>query len=100
MPQVVRSLSPTRCQRARRGRCSEPPCLAQIAQHVLPFPVHEVSAGDLRADLLAGARASDAASIPAFASTVTPAGTKLPVYDEDESKGRSRCRKLRRREGR
>ena len=52
--------------------------------NVLPFPVHIVSAGDLRADLLAGARGERWASIPAFTRTVTPAGAELPVYDEDE----------------
>lgn len=51
----------------------------------LPFPVHIVSAGDLRADLLTGARGERWASIPAFTRTVTPAGTELPVYDEDEN---------------
>ncbi|HEX8418480.1 MAG TPA: hypothetical protein VF638_00545 [Sphingomonas sp.] len=53
--------------------------------NVLPFPVHIVSAGDLRADLLAGARGERWASIPAFTRTVTPAGTELPVYDEDDN---------------
>ena len=53
--------------------------------NVLPFPVHVVSAGDLRADLLAGARGERWASIPAFTRTVTPAGAELPVYDEDEN---------------
>ncbi|MGA0531280.1 hypothetical protein [Hansschlegelia sp. KR7-227] len=53
--------------------------------NVLPFPVHLVSAGDLRADLLAGAQGDRWASIPAFTRNVTPAGTELPVYDEDEN---------------
>ncbi|MBU2031507.1 MAG: hypothetical protein KKG69_01530 [Alphaproteobacteria bacterium] len=53
--------------------------------NVLPFPVRVVSAGDLRADLLAGARGERWASIPAFTRNVTPAGTELPVYDEDEN---------------
>lgn len=53
--------------------------------NVLPFPVHIVSAGDLRADLIAGARGERWASIPAFTRTVAPAGTELPVYDEDEN---------------
>jgi hypothetical protein len=51
--------------------------------NVLPFPVHIVSAGDLRADLLAGAQGKRWASIPAFTRNVTSAGTELPVYDED-----------------
>ena len=53
--------------------------------NVLPFPVHIVSAGDLRADLIAGAQGERWASIPAFTRTVTPAGSELPVYDEDEN---------------
>jgi hypothetical protein len=53
--------------------------------NVLPFPIHIVSASDLRADLLAGARGRRWASIPAFTRNVTPAGTELPVYDEDEN---------------
>lgn len=53
--------------------------------NVLPFPVHIVSAGDLRADLLAGARGERWASIPAFTHNLTPAGTELAVYDEDEN---------------
>ena len=53
--------------------------------NVLPFPIHIVSAGDIRAELLAGARGERWASIPAFTRTVTPAGTELPVYDEDEN---------------
>ncbi|MFC7706196.1 hypothetical protein ACFQXB_18605 [Plastorhodobacter daqingensis] len=53
--------------------------------NVLPFPVHVVSAGDIRADLLSGARGERWASIPAFTRTVAPAGTELPVYDEDET---------------
>jgi hypothetical protein len=53
--------------------------------NVLPFPVHIVSAGDLRADLLAGAEGHRWASIPAFTRNVTPAGTELPVYDEDDN---------------
>jgi hypothetical protein len=52
--------------------------------NVLPFPVHVISAGDLRADLLAGARGERWASIPAFTRNITPAGTELPAYDEDE----------------
>ena len=53
--------------------------------NVLPFPVHIVSAGNLRADLIAASRGERWASIPAFTRTVTPAGSELPVYDEDEN---------------
>lgn len=55
------------------------------SSNVLPFPVHIVAAGDLRADLIAGARGERWASIPAFTRNLTPAGTELPVYDEDEN---------------
>jgi hypothetical protein len=53
--------------------------------NVLPFPVHIVSAGNLRADIIAGAQGKRWASIPAFTRNVTPAGTVVPVYDEDEN---------------
>jgi hypothetical protein len=55
-----------------------------MSPNVLPFPVHIVSGGDLRADLVAGARGRRWASIPAFTRTVTPAGAELPVFDETE----------------
>jgi hypothetical protein len=41
-----------------------------------------VSAGDLRADIVAGARGERWASIPAFTRNVTPAGPVVPVYDD------------------
>jgi hypothetical protein len=53
--------------------------------NVLPFPVHIVSAGNLRADIIAGAQGERWASIPAFTRNVTAAGTVVPVYDEDEN---------------
>jgi hypothetical protein len=53
--------------------------------NVLPFPVHIVSAGDLRADIMAGAQGERSTSIPAFTCNVTPAGTVVPVYDQDEN---------------
>jgi hypothetical protein len=53
--------------------------------NVLPFPVHIVSAGDLRADIMAGAQGERSTSIPAFTRRVTPAGTVVPVYDEDQN---------------
>jgi len=43
-----------------------------MAPGVLPFPVHVVSAGDLRADLQAGVRGQRRASIPAYTRTVIP----------------------------
>jgi hypothetical protein len=55
--------------------------------NVLPFPVHIVSAGNLRADIIAGARGDHWASIPAFTRNVTPAGTVVPVYAEDDENG-------------
>ncbi len=50
--------------------------------NVLPFPVHVVSAGNIREQLIAAGEGNRWASIPAFARTVTPAGSKVPVYDE------------------
>ncbi len=52
--------------------------------NVLPFPVHIVSAGNIRDDLVAGASGARWASIPAFTRTFTPVGTELLVCDEDE----------------
>ncbi|HEY9211591.1 MAG TPA: hypothetical protein VIQ29_01920 [Ancylobacter sp.] len=51
---------------------------------VLPFPVHVVTAGNLRDDLLDGASGRRWASIPAFTRTVKLAGSTIAVYDEDE----------------
>lgn len=56
-----------------------------MSPNVLPFPVHIVSAGNIRDDLVAGVTGERWASIPALTRTVTPAGTRLPVYDEDEN---------------
>jgi hypothetical protein len=55
-----------------------------MSSNVLPFPVHVVSGGDIRADLIAGALGKRWASIPAFTRNVTRAGTAVPVLDEDE----------------
>jgi hypothetical protein len=55
------------------------------SSNVLPFPVRIVSAGDLRAGIVTGARGERWASIPAFTRKVTPAGTAVPVCDEDEN---------------
>lgn len=55
-----------------------------MSGNVLPFPVHIVSAGDIRRHLLAAGEGHRWASIPAFAKTVTPAGAAVPVLDEDE----------------
>ncbi len=55
------------------------------SSNVLPFPVHIVSAGDLRAGIVTGARGERWASIPAFTRKMTPAGTAVPVGDEDEN---------------
>ena len=51
--------------------------------NVLPFPVHLVSAGNIREQLMAAGEGNRWASIPAFARTVTPAGSKVPVCDKD-----------------
>jgi len=55
-----------------------------MSGHVLPFPVHIVSAGSIREHLLAAGDGNRWASIPAFAKTVTPAGAPVPVLDQDE----------------
>lgn len=55
-----------------------------MSGNVLPFPVHIVSAGNIREQLLAAGEGSRWASIPAFAKTVTPAGAPVPILDEDE----------------
>lgn len=55
-----------------------------MSPNVLPFPVHIVSAGNIRDNLLEAAAGRRWASIPAVARTVTPAGAEVPVLDEDE----------------
>lgn len=55
------------------------------SSNVLPFPVHVVAAGNIRDDLVAGANGDRSASIPAFTKNVTPAGTRVPVLDEDRA---------------
>lgn len=55
-----------------------------MSPNVLPFPVHVVSAGNIREQLIAAGQGNRWASIPAFAKTVTPAGAEVPVFDEDD----------------
>jgi len=55
-----------------------------MSPHVLAFPNHIVSAGNIRDDLIAGAQGARWASIPAFTRNVTPAGTAVPVFDEGD----------------
>lgn len=55
-----------------------------MSPNVLPFPVHVVSAGNIREQLIAAGDGNRWASIPAFTRTVTPAGAELPVLDEAE----------------
>lgn len=55
-----------------------------MSPNVLPFPVHVVSAGNIREQLVAAGEGERWASIPAFTRTVTPAGAELPVLDEDD----------------
>lgn len=55
-----------------------------MSGNVLPFPVHIVSAGNIRDGLVGASEGKRWASIPAFAKTVTPAGAVVPVYDEDD----------------
>jgi hypothetical protein len=52
--------------------------------NVLPFPVHIVSAGNIREQLVAAGAGDRWASIPAFTRTVTPAGAEVPILDEDD----------------
>lgn len=55
-----------------------------MSPNVLPFPVHIVSAGNIRDQLIAAGRGNRWASIPAFAKTVTPAGSEVPILEEDD----------------
>jgi hypothetical protein len=67
----------------------EPPAVYEhldwlTSGNVLPLPVHRVSAGNLRDDLLKAGAGRRWASIPAFTRTVTPSGSEVPVLDEDQ----------------
>lgn len=55
-----------------------------MSPNVLPFPVHIVSSGNIRDQLMQAGAGNRWASIPAFAKTVTPAGAEVPVLDEGE----------------
>jgi len=55
-----------------------------MSPNVLPFPVHIVSAGNIRDNLMRAAAGERWASIPAFAKIVTSIGTPVPVFDTDE----------------
>ena len=55
-----------------------------MSPNVLPFPVHIVSDGNIREQLIGAGQGNRSASIPAFARTVTPAGAVVPVFDEDD----------------
>lgn len=55
-----------------------------MSPNVLPFPVHVVSAGNIREQLIAAGQGNRWASIPAFAKTVTPADAEVPVFDEND----------------
>ncbi|MFT4118299.1 hypothetical protein [Bradyrhizobium sp.] len=55
-----------------------------MSGNVLPFPVHVVSAGNIREQLVAAGQGRRWASIPAFTRTVTPAGAEVAVLDEDD----------------
>ena len=54
--------------------------------NVLPFPVHIVSAGNIRDDILESCKPHGRrfTSVPFFSRTVLPAGSEQPVFDEDE----------------
>jgi len=55
-----------------------------MSPNVLPFPVHIVTAGNIRDGLMDAADGRRWASIPAFTKIVTPAGAEVPVLDENE----------------
>jgi hypothetical protein len=55
-----------------------------MSPNVLPFPVHIVTAGNIRDNIMEAAQGKRWISIPAFARTVTPAGAIVPVFDENE----------------
>ncbi|MCW8060488.1 hypothetical protein [Agrobacterium tumefaciens] len=55
-----------------------------MSPNVLPFPVDIVSAGNIRDQLLEAGQGNRWASIPAFAKSITPAGSEVPIFDEDE----------------
>lgn len=57
------------------------------SDNVLPFPVHIVSAGNIREDILASCKPSGKrfASIPFFTCETLAAGAEVPVFDEDEA---------------
>ncbi|SCX35308.1 hypothetical protein DSM25559_4894 [Agrobacterium rosae] len=63
-----------------------------MSRNVLPFPVHVVSAGNIRDGLMDAADRRRRASIPAFTKIVTPAGAEIPVLDENEEASWSRFR--------
>jgi len=52
--------------------------------NVLPVLIYIVSTGNIRDNLIEAAAGRRWASIPSFAKTVTPAGTEVPVLDEDK----------------
>jgi hypothetical protein len=58
-----------------------------MSGNVLPFPIHIVSAGNIRDELVGAGEGTHRASIPVFVKTVTPAGTEVPVIDEDADGG-------------
>jgi hypothetical protein len=55
-----------------------------MSPNFLPFPIHVVSAGNIRDQLIAAADGQRWASIPAFTKTVTPPGAEVPVLDEGD----------------
>ena len=55
-----------------------------MSPNVLPFPVHILTTGNIREQLVEAGNGNRRASIPAFAKTVTPAGAEVPVFEEDE----------------
>ncbi|MBP2231960.1 hypothetical protein J2847_005283 [Azospirillum agricola] len=69
----------------------EPPAVYRhlawlMAPGVLAFPVHVVSAGNIRDDLLAEARGRRRASIPAYTRTAVPAGKERPLFPKPDDR--------------
>jgi hypothetical protein len=60
-----------------------------MSPNVLPFPVHIVSAGDLRADALRRSNTTGGrfAAVPWHMKIVTPAGTEVPIYGDEDDEG-------------
>ncbi|MCG5241415.1 hypothetical protein ACIU1J_27765 [Azospirillum doebereinerae] len=57
-----------------------------MAPGVLAFPIHVVSAGNLRDDLLAGAQGQRSVSVPAYTRAAVPMGDERSTIDEADDR--------------